>query len=398
MKARLAACAVLLFTLTACASPSKPHDHVPPAGGEAESGHGDFADARELAEPALHLASVDGEGAVHHLDLIDESTTTLAEIDPIADLVGDGRFLFGVRDGSVTVIDSGVWSWSHGDHFHYYEAPANVIGEIEGEGIATVIVNENGVGVRFEDEAVLLEQKALADGRIVEQFRVNASGPQGFVVPLSKGAVLADTTARESTLRIVTSEGDEHAQLECVDARGTIATVVGVVVGCADAALLSVEGDLDGWERIPYPPGATPASEFESRKGRPRVAAISGGSAIWVLDTRARNWLHYDIGEPVVRAAAVDDGDGRIVLLTAAGEILVMHSGAVVARTAPLVADSLADPTLAEGVALVVDQQRVYLNGPAEQKLWEISPADDARVTRTFDTQHPPLHLSGTGR
>jgi hypothetical protein len=58
----------------------------------------------------------------------------------------------------------------------------------------------------------------------------------------------------------------------------------------------------------------------------------------------------------------------------------------------------LADPSLLTGVELVADQQRAYLNAPAEHRLVEIDFADSARISRTFDTPAAPLRLAETGR
>src|SRR5690606_25779456 len=126
------ASALLLLALVGCAAAEPGPAHTP-----TDAGHGEIEGAQELSEPALHLTTVDAEGVVHHLDLLDEQSTVLAEIEPIDDLVTDGRYLFGIRPDSVTVIDSGVWTCSHIDHFHYYEAPSRVVGEIKGAGRAT---------------------------------------------------------------------------------------------------------------------------------------------------------------------------------------------------------------------------------------------------------------------
>ena len=47
---------------------------------------------------------------------------------------------------------------------------------------------------------------------------------------------------------------------------------------------------------------------------------------------------------------------------------------------------------------LVADQQRAYLNGPAEDRLWEIDFADGARVAREFAPERSPLFFAETGR
>ncbi len=120
------------------------------------------------------------------------------------------------------------------------------MGEIVGEGIATVVANDHGVGLRFADEAVLLDQKALGEARIVETFRVAADGVQGTVVPLSSGAAMTATAPDgTSVIEVVTAGGEPHSTQACTGAGGSITTTVGVVIGCADSALLSVGGSLD---------------------------------------------------------------------------------------------------------------------------------------------------------
>lgn len=401
MRNRLAAASgILLLTLAGCAAtPSAP---ASPTAESVGDGHGEIAGAHELAEPALHLTTVDAEGAVHHLDLLDGQSEVLSEIEPIDDLVSDGRYLFGIRDGSVTVIDSGVWTWSHIDHFHYYEAPSRVIGDVEGSGVPTVVTGEVGTGILFEDEAVLIDTLALADGEIVELFRILVEPHAGLLVPLSEGAVVTEPDADgiAQTLRVLDAHGTAGESIPCANAAGTITTtVVGTVIGCADGAALSIGGEPSDWERIAYPAGAAPAAtDFAGREGRPSAAALAGTTGVWLLDTRDRSWAFQELGEQIVRITAAGDDEDRMLALTASGSVLVLAGGEIVARTEPLIAASLADPDLAAGVTLVVDQNRAYLNGPAEHTIWEIDPADGARIARTFDSDTMPLHLAGTGR
>ena len=389
----------LLAALSGCSTAPGADTSSPPP---TVDGHGAIAGAHELAEPALHLATVAPDGEVAHLDLLDETTEALTRTEPAVEVVTDGRYLFAIHDGAVTIIDSGVWTWSHIDHFHYYEAPSRVVGEVKGSGTATVVPGETGVGILFADEAVLLETAALADGDIVERFRIDVDEHDGLVVPIAEGALVtaADADGDPQELRILTAKGEERGRLACAHAAGTITTVVGVVVGCADGALLAVGGDAAEPERIPYPAQAPAgAVRFAAREARPTVAATTAaGTAVWMLDTRQRRWEVWDAGEELVHAAAIDDADERVLALTADGSVLVMADGAVVSRTTPLVQRSLRDEATAGHVRFVVDQKRAYLNGPKERMLWEIDPGDGARIARTFATETEPLHLAGTGR
>ncbi|MEH3089969.1 MAG: hypothetical protein PGN24_10370 [Microbacterium arborescens] len=392
------------------ATPADPAAQTPApdasAAGEAlGDGHGAIAGARELAEPALHLTSIAADGAVHHLDLLDESTTVLGEIAPAATLDSEGRFLFAGRDGAVSIVDSGVWTWNHVDHFHYYEAPARLLGELTGTGAPRTVTSDLGAGIYFDDgdrggEAVLLDLEALKDGEIVESFRVALDAPGSFVAPLPAGALIAD--AATDRVRHVDATGTELATTVCTDPAGSIATNVGVVVGCAEGAVLAVTHAAGTeLETIPYPAGGPArAVAFSNRENRPTVAGRTGSSAFWLLDTRDRTWTAHDTGEPLVRVTAVDDADETVVALTADGSVLVVSgaTGELLARSAPLVAASLADPALAPGVDLVADQRRTYLNAPAERLMFELDPADGARVARTFETEHAPVLFTETGR
>ncbi|QLD11310.1 hypothetical protein [Microbacterium oleivorans] len=367
-------------------------------------GHGAVAGARELAEPALHLTSIAADGGIHHLDLIDEESVTLGDIPPAKTLDSEGRFLFAGRDGAVSIVDSGVWTWNHVDHFHYYEAPARILGDLEGTGTPRTVTSDLGAGVYFDGgdtgEAVLLDLDALKRGDVIESFRLDLDAPGSFVVPLPSGALLADAVAGE--LRHVDAAGEELDATTCPEPSGSIATNVGVVVGCADGAVLAVT-DAAGTvlERIPYLEGGPErAVSFAAREGRPTVAGLTASTAFWLLDTRERSWTAHDAGEPIARVTAVDDADETVVALAADGSVLVLSgaTGEILARTEQLVAGSLADPALAAGVELVADQRRTYLNGPAERTLFELDPADGARVARSFETGHAPMLFTETGR
>jgi hypothetical protein len=75
--------------------------------------------------------------------------------------------------------------------------------------------------------------------------------------------------------------------------------------------------------------------------------------------------------------------------------VLDGETGAARAASVPLVGESLA---AGAPVTLVADQQRAYLNGPVEGRLWEIDFADDARIAREFATVRTPVFFAETGR
>ena len=387
---------VAALALTGCAAT----DPAPPPPADT---HGRIEGAAELAEPALGLTSIDADGRVSHLDLLDETTTQIGEVRAPRAVHSDGRYLFAIDESGVSILDSGVWTWDHVDHFHYYRADARLLGDVEGGGAATVATSTSsttgGTGLFFPatGTAVLLDTAALSRGRVEESFRLDRRPGAGMVVPVGSFAAVASDDA--VTLHAVdgVATGDAAA---CVDPAGTITTRVGAVIGCRDGALLiHVEDERPVIERIPYPEGvsASRATFFANREGRPRVAALAGDAGIWILDTRDRSWTLLPAPEPVVQVTAVDDADATVLALTPDGRVLVLdgETGAARAASVPLAGASLA---AGHAVSLVADQQRAYLNGPVEGRLWEIDFADDARIAREFATERTPVFFVETGR
>ncbi|MCC4250039.1 MULTISPECIES: ABC transporter [Microbacterium] len=387
---------VVAVALTGCAATGS----APPPSPDT---HGAIDGAAELAEPALGLTSIDADGRVSHLDLLDETTVDLGTVRAPLAVHSDGRYLFAIDEIGVSVVDSGVWTWDHVDHFHYYRAEARVLGDVDGAGAAVVATSNSsttgGTGVFFPEsgDAVLLDTEALSKGRVVESFRLSREPGPGMVVPAGSFAAVA--AGDEVTLH--TADGATTGEpVACEAAAGTLTTRVGAIIGCQDGALLiRVEDEQPIVERIPYPDGVTAprATAFANREGRPRVAALAGDAGIWMLDTRARSWTLLPVPEPVVQVTAVDDADATVLALTPDGRVLVLdgETGAQRAASVPLVEASLA---AGHTVTLVADQQRAYLNGPAERRLWEIDFADDARVARDFETASAPLFFAETGR
>jgi hypothetical protein len=309
----------------------------------------------------------------------------------------------------VSIVDSGAWTWSHIDHFHYYLAEPTVLGDVSGRGRATVSTNDFGAGILFPEsgEAVVLDADTLGDGSLEERFRVDVAPHDGLLVPIGERALITEpgSDGAPSRVRVLDADGrPSDAAADCADATGTITTVVGVAFGCRDGALLATIDDAgDGiqFEHIPFPEGdgAAPVESFHAREGRPTVAAVTGTTGIRLLDTRRRSWTLIDAGEPIVRATAVDDADEHVLALTADGRVLVLSgaTGERLGETEPLVAASLASEHAA-GVELIADQHRAYLNGPVERQLFEIDFADAARIARTFETPTEPRFMVETGR
>lgn len=408
------AAAATLVALSACSAPA-----AEPAAEatDAPTPHGYVAGASEGSEPQLRLATVDPEGRVDLLDLLDGESEGVAEIDPADSLSTDGRFVFASRaSGTVDVVDTGVWTVDHGDHSHYYLAEPRTVGTVEAStsdaGEARVVSGADLTAVQFPatGERVVLDTEALGAGEIDERARWDDAPHDGVVVPLGEWLIVStpgDTgDERAAAVRVVDPDGRpvDGAETACVDAAGTITTRVGVVVGCADGALLATADDAGtvSFDRIAYPETVTSSDRavaFDGRRGRPTVAAVAGDRGVWLLDTRERTWSLIETPDPLIRVAAVDDAEGHVVGLDAAGRVVVLTADdGVLATTAALLPETAADEAALAGVTLTVDASRAYLNAPLEGAVFEIDYADEARVSRTFEHVGAPALLAETGR
>lgn len=457
LSAAMPSAAVLTVAIAACGSPgggvggdgdAADAPGPPPAATDSDAGHGAVEGAAEVAEPQLHLVSIAASGEVGMLDLLDESATRLGSVDAPQAVTSDGRYAFVDTGAGVDIVDTGVWTWDHADHFHYYRAEPRILaaneeggagptareGESDGEGVdvaaaavpgegeAIVSTSANstsgGTGVFFprSGEVVLLDNDALSEGRVAEVFRVEGAPHQGMVIPLGTGALVtaadaagpgASQPATQLATRVTYHGPDgrpvDDASAPCADARGSITTRVGAVIGCADGALLvTLDGDTPRFERIPYPDGASAprATGFANRKGRPVVAAPAGDVGFWTLDTRAREWDLVATDVPLVRVSAAGDDDDNVVAVDLSGRVLVYEAGSGTERVTPEVslAEAVADPAALAGIDLTVDRERAYVNDPVAGLVHEIDYRGTPRVARSLATPTAPDFVAETGR
>lgn len=399
--------ALLLLALAGCAGAPAPQ---PAAQESAAPGHGAIAGVAQVAEPQLHLVAVDAAGNPSMLDLLNGTESTLGSVAPPDNVTSDGRYVFAANAKGVDIIDSGVWTWDHTDHFHYYRAKPAALGTVPGDGTATVATGllstagTTGMFFPASGSAVLVDNAALSDGTISETLRLDVAPHAGIIAPLGDGAVVteADESGTPVRLRAVDATGKEMTTAECPAAAGTITTRAGLVVGCADGAVVATsDGTKPVLEHVPYPDGAAaPATAFDARKGRPTVAGIGTDPGVWLLNTRERTWGWLPTEGPVLAAAAVDDEAGNVVVVGAGGTVQVYDGNTKerLATTDPLMPATLASPELTGNVALTVDGGRAYVSAPAEGVVFEIDYADGARIARTLTLPTQPVHLVETGR
>lgn len=440
--ARRAAPVAALLMVAGCAPPAAPDTPSGPtsdagsastatatatAGGGFGDGFGASVGATEVSEPALGLVVVDESGAVMSIDLTTGASAELGTVPAPSAVSTDGRFVFAAGEPGVTVVDGGAWTVPHGDHSHYYTLTPRVVGLLPGSASTTRIASGTSAVTAFSPSdgvGRILDASALGDGDISVTGEISAPAHDGVLVPIADAFVrtVPDASGTAQAVEVVDATGAVRpgTSTPCPQAAGTITSRVGVVIGCADGAVLVTAGagatggssdegtgeptaDEVTLERIAYPQAVATddrARQFRARRDRPTVAAVAGNQGAWLLNTRARSWSLLTTATPLVAVTAVDDRTASVVAVDRSGRVVVLDgdSGEQTGHTEPLLAQTLSDPTLAAGVTIEVDAHRAYVNDPAGSRVLEIDYRDGARVARELAVPVRPRFLAEVGR
>src|SRR5690606_8983163 len=206
-------------------------------GDQAESGasakpHGYVEGAEEASEPQSRLVLADADGGkVGVLDLLSGDVTELDGGAAASGAITDGRFAYLPSGDRTRVIDSGVWTVDHGDHKHYYRAKIAEAGALDGTVTGAWSDTKTTALARDDGTTVLLDREKLEDGEVAEAGTVD-----GIAVPYEQHVVVAGSGG----IVVRDRDGKDVADLDatCTDPRDAAVTTRGVVVGCADGAVL----------------------------------------------------------------------------------------------------------------------------------------------------------------
>ncbi|GGZ17813.1 lipoprotein [Streptomyces inusitatus] len=405
----LSAVLATALLISGCQSPAAD----PPASGKSEAPHGYVEGAEETAErqPRLVLADT-ATGTVGVLDLITGDLTgdltPAGRTAPVRALFTDGRFAYAATRAGAHVIDGGGWTVDHGDHVHHYRAPVRHLGEIRGEPPARVHGSTAVTSLSSADGTTrLLDRAALEKGEVKGETGEGTAlkNPAGPAVPHKDHLVLAGTGPGRDAVEVRGGDGVRKTVLaeKCAEPRGAAVTRRGVVLGCADGALLVTVTGENGRHtgvRIPYGESVEAprrADRFTHRPGSTTLTARAGRDAVWVLDVTARTWTLIKTG-PVT--AVNTAGEGAPVLALGEDGVLRAHDPVTGKRTAErrILAATRTGDADAPPPAVEIDADRAYINDTAAKKIHEIDHGDGLRISRTFTLPFPPAHMVETGR
>ncbi|GGU45067.1 PQQ-binding-like beta-propeller repeat protein [Streptomyces coeruleorubidus] len=376
---------------------------TPKSTASASAPHGYVEGAQEKAEQQSRLLLNDpGTGDTRVLDLITGKAQEVSRKPGTAQLTTDGRFGYFHTSGGTHVLAGGAWTVDHGDHVHYYRAAIRDVGRLPG-GLGTRVRSDAAVtAVTDEDGRARIYRRAgLEKGKAGSPRTLPGTHP-GAVVPHEEHLL---GVTEDGKVLVYDREGKRAASPDarCEDPRGDAVTRRGVVLGCADGALLVREADgTFTAEKIPYGSDvseAERATAFRHRPGSDTLTAPAGDRAVWVLDVTERTWTRVRTG-PVVSANTAGEGSVLIVLETD-GSLhgYDISTGKQVTRTKLLLTGASAAGTDGNaGPVIEVDRSRAYLNDPKGRRVYEIDYNDNLRVARTFDLDIEPALMVETGR
>ncbi|WGD37065.1 hypothetical protein [Lysinibacter sp. HNR] len=404
-----------------------------------EDTHGYVAGAQEKPEAQLHLVVVDGANSLSLFDLATEEIKPLGDLSGITAITTDGRYIFAADSrNELTVLDSGAWTVDHGDHLHHYLAQPRTVGSVAGLGAGAARVASSSVLTVVQSEAsgevTLFDSAALGSGeieRVAEIKQDGASGSdnssgmnesfepggepgigsesRGGAVSVLSSRILAGVPSATGEINGVQAYDDAGNELpgqqaECLALEGGITTRAGAVFGCENGVLFATvrTGEPVAFGFLPYPEGTSKmhrVREFHGRPGRPTVAAVAGDSGAWVINVRTRELSLIPTEQPLLQVVAADNSGGQLVALTSDGTVQVLDAltGAVLASTEPILAETMGERELAHLPNLIILEKRAYVNAPAEGVIYEIDYEDSARISRTIDNMSDPRFLVGVG-
>lgn len=350
--------------------------------------------AREVEGALTKLVLVDpatGDTSVY--DAVDEVETPIGSYGPVTTLVGDGRFGY-LRTGErTTVVDSGAWTFDHGDHYHYFASAPAEVATLD-VPVASVTASNSVVALQSDSRAVeLIDREKLGTKSVEAPERLSVEPGALEAVPYGRRVVSVNA---DGGMRVTGDGGATELVGECRNPSWALPTRKAVVFGCDDGAVRVTGGDKDlTVTAMPLPPGA-PAERPLLMDHRDRADVFAGVSpgTVWVLDSRRRVWTTIPVPDAV---AANTAGDGSVLALRRDGTLSAfdVNSRRETARV-PLMPNVI--PIEGPQPVVDIDSDRAYVNNAATREVYEIDYADGLRIARTLRTEVAPGLMVEAGR
>ncbi|CDQ47146.1 zinc ABC transporter permease AztB [Mycolicibacterium neoaurum] len=349
--------------------------------------------AREADGPLTKLVLVDPPtGEVSVYDAVDETETRIGTYGPVDTVAGDGRFAYLRTGARTTVIDSGAWTFDHGDHYHYFTSSPAQVATLD-LPVASVTSSNSTVAVRSETGATELLMRERLGQKSVQRSPLTPPADAALVAPYGSRVV---TVTADGRIWVTDAAGSAVVPGECRQASWAVPTRRAVLFGCDTGAIRVTGGEKNlTVTAAPYPADA-PARRPTRMHHRARADVVAGvaDGTVWMLDSRQRSWTVLPIADAV---AANTAGDGTILVLHRDGA-LSAHDALTRTETARTALFGNPVPPSGFQPVIEIDSDRAYVNDAAARAVYEIDYADGLRIARTLRTDVSPGLMVEAGR
>ena len=322
---------------------------------------------------------------------------------------GDGPHVFVSSDKAFGALDLGSFSKPHGDHLHHYAGDPVFPGFEVGATKPGHVAARDGKAVLFDDENGDVTTMRLTGMDAVDHFRVPVH--DGIAVLGEDGTymgTITDDDGKRTGVAQVDADGKELERFEqCPGAHGAEETAAGIFVGCADGAVVFLDGEVtkvespDEYGRIGNQAGSAESwhviGDFKSDKKAADDEELERPEKVSIINAETGELKLVDLGTSYTFRSLGMNDDGLAVVRDAAGKLhLIDAEQAKVVKTLDVIdaweeSEEWQDPR----PALAVEGDVAYVTDPATKKVHVVDLKGEAK-TLTADLPETPDELLAT--
>lgn len=322
---------------------------------------------------------------------------------------GDERHVIVSTGEGFRVLDTGVWSQSHGDHAHHYAA-APALTDVTFEAVKPGhVVRHAGRTVLFDDGTGRVESfdpSGLADGHPQTTTFTTEHPHHGVAVELADGRLVTTIGTEQERTGIVVLDParQEIARSEqCPGVHGEAAAAGDALVfGCQDGLLIYRDGAItkvaspDPYGRIGNQAGSDDSTVVLGDYKRDRDAELERPQVVSLTDTTTNTLRLVDLGTSYTFRSLSRGPQGEALVLGTDGMLHVIDPAtATVTRRIPVLAPwTEPDEWQTPRPALFVQDSTAYVTDPAGKRIHAVD-IESGQATSSAALPHTPDEITG---
>ncbi|APT92950.1 hypothetical protein CPHO_08675 [Corynebacterium phocae] len=342
-------------------------DHARPAAADGFTGEAGHEEVQALP----NRVAITARGVVITLNPFTGEELGKAEVPGNLQLspAGDGRHVLITSGEQVSVLDVGLVAKPHGQHFHYYVAPPELLDTTLKAPHAGAINSNEGHTAVFSDSTGIVkvfESAHLGNKDLTEAAFDTGAAHAGVALPFADGTVVTSRGTDSQPAELVHMDragsviGSGHP---CPEASGVATVAPGVAAfGCAKGVALFAGGKFS---TVPLEPGASDLAG--SAESSVVLAGNPGARSFTLLDTKEHNARTVELDSAIGPHSLARGPLGEALVLASNGTLTVydadtgQYKDSLQATAAWDDSAAAAQLISADGYAFIID--------PAQQEL-----------------------------